>query len=568
VVRAMFMGFRRAIVLAVLAALLAVGSASARSVCTGSCYVAPAGSGALFVFTGHGWGHGVGMSQYGAYGYAQHGWTYPKILAHYYPGTKLGRTATTSIRVLLADRQKTVKISSTVPFTVTDGSGTAHTLAAGTFSVGTGLRLPVDGGALQSLTAPLTFSPGAGGSLTLGHAYRGQILVDVVDGKLRAINIVPLEQYLYGVVPAEMPASWLPNALAAQAIASRSYALATRQLAAPFDVYSDTRSQMYLGIGAEQPSTTAAVTATAGQVLLYKGAVATTVFFSTSGGETSSSADAWGGKPTPYLVSVPDPYDVISPFHDWGPVPVTAQTLAKALHVVGTVADVTTTLNLSGRVSQLDLTTLTPTSTFPLLSTVGANTVQGALGLRSTWFDVGVLSLSPPIPSLPVLYGSTVQLSGVIRGVGGVSLEQRPSSATWQPLGPVVTQADGTVQLTETPTITTDYRLATTQAAAAYVRIKVMPVVTLTTPAAPTMLQGTITPALAGAPVQIQQLNPSGITWTTVATGTVDPTVTSTTGATGTFTVPLPLTAGTYRAVIAPGHGYSPGTSAPVTVSG
>ena len=450
-VRAIFMGFRRAIILAALAALLAVGSASARSVCTGSCYVAPAGSGALFVFTGHGWGHGVGMSQYGAYGYAQHGWTYPKILAHYYPGTKLGRTATTSIRVLLADRQKTVKISSTVPFTVTDGSGARHTLAAGAFSFGTALQLPVDGGALQPLTAPLTFSPGAGGSLTLGRAYRGRILVDVVDGKLRAINIVPLEQYLYGVVPAEMPSSWLPDALAAQAIASRSYALATRQLAAPFDVYSDTRSQMYLGIGAEQPSTTAAVTATAGQVLLYKGAVATTVFFSTSGGETSSSADAWGGKPTPYLVSVPDPYDVISPFHDWGPVPVTALTLAKALHVVGTVADVTTTLNLSGRVSQLDLTTLTPSSTFPLLSTVGANTVQGALGLRSTWFDVGVLSLSPPIPSLPVPYGSTVQLSGVVRGVDGVSLEQRPSSATWQPVGPVVTQTDGTVQLTGDP---------------------------------------------------------------------------------------------------------------------
>jgi peptidoglycan hydrolase-like amidase len=568
VVRAIFMEFRRAIVLAALAALLAVGSASARSVCTGACYAAPAGSGALFVFTGHGWGHGVGMSQYGAYGYAQHGWTYSKILAHYYPGTKLGTTATTSIRVLLADKQKTVKISSTVPFTVTDGSGARHTLAAGAFSVGTGLQLPVDGGALQPLTAPLTFAPGPGGPLTLGRAYRGRILVDVVDGKLRAINIVPLEQYLDGVVPAEMPSSWLPNALEAQAVASRSYALATRQLAAPFDVYSDTRSQMYLGIGAEQPSTTAAVTATAGQVLLYKGAVATTVFFSSSGGETSSSVDAWGGKPTPYLVSVPDPYDVISPFHDWGPVPVTAQTLAKALHVVGTVADVTTTLNLSGRVSQLDLTTLTPASTFPLQSTVGANAFESALGLRSTWFDVGVLSLAAPVPVLPVLYGSSVQLSGVIRGIGGVSLEQRPSAASWQQLGLVVALPDGTLQLTETPTITTDYRLATPQAAAAYVRIKVMPVVTLSAPATTTVLQGTITPTLSGAPVQIQELGLNGLTWTTVATGTVDPSSTSTIGATGTFTVPLSLTAGTYRAVIAAGHGYSPGTSAPLTVNG
>jgi stage II sporulation protein D len=562
------MVIRRAIILAVLAALLAAGSASAQSVCTGSCYVAPAGSGALFVFTGHGWGHGVGMSQYGAFGYAQHGWTFPKILAHYYPGTKLGKTSTTTIRVLLADQQKTVKVSSTVPFTVTDGTGASHTLPAGAFSFGTGLRLPVDGGPAMGLTAPLTFSPGPGGTLTLGRAYRGRILVDVVDGKLRAINIVPLEQYLYGVVPAEMPSTWLPDALDAQAIASRSYALATRQLAAPFDVYSDTRSQMYLGIGAEQPSTTAAVNATAGQVVLYKGTVATTVFFSSSGGETSSSVDAWGGKPTPYLVSVPDPYDVISPFHNWGPVPVTALQLAKALHVVGTVADVSTTLNLSGRVSVLDLTTLSPSSTFPLQSTVGANAAEGALGLRSTWFDVGVLSLAPPVPTVPVLYGSTVQLSGVVRGVAGVSLEQRPSTTTWQPLGPVVTQADGTVQLTETPTITTDYRLATTQTAAAYVRIKVMPVVTLAAPASPTMLQGTITPALSGAPVQIQQLNPTGLTWTTVATGTVDPSVNSAAGATGTFTVPMSLAAGTYRAVIAPGHGYSPGTSAPLTVSG
>ena len=563
------MTFRRAISAAAVAALVAVGAASARSVCTGTCYVAPAGSGPLFLFSGHGWGHGVGMSQYGAYGYAQHGWTYPQILAHYYPGTTLGKTATTTIRVLLADKQKTLKISSTAPFTVTDGAGRSHSLAAGAFSFGTGLRLPVDGGPLQGLTAPVTFSPGAGGPLTLGRAYRGQILVDVVDGKLRAINVVPLEQYLHGVVPAEMPSTWLPQALEAQAVASRSYALATRQLAAPFDVYSDTRSQMYLGIGSETTAATAAVDATAGRVVLFRGTVATTVFSSSSGGETSSSVDAWGGKPTPYLVSVPDPYDAISPFHDWGPVPVTAQALAEALHVTGTVADVSTTLNPSGRVSQLQLTTLAPLSTFPLLSAFGGGTVESALGLRSTWFSVGVLSLAPPAPSAPVPFGSSVQLSGVIRGMSGVSLEQRPNAGAWTPVGPVAPEPDGTIELTETPTITTDYRLATPQAAAAYVRVKVMPVVTLAPAATPTAFQGTITPALPGAPVQIQELSPTGLTWTTVATGAVDPVAAATTPVTtGTFTVPLQLAPGTYRAVIAPGHGYSPGTSAPVTVSG
>ena len=164
--------------------------------------------------------------------------------------------------------------------------------------------------------------PGKGGPLTLTRAYRGRIDVDVVDGKLRALNVLPLEQYLYGVVPAEMPSAWAPEALKSQAVAARSYALATRQVGAPFDVYSDTRSQMYLGIASETPATNAAVSATKRQVLFYKGTIATTFFSSTSGGKTESS-QAWTGTALPYLVSVPDPYDDISPYHDWGPVPVT-----------------------------------------------------------------------------------------------------------------------------------------------------------------------------------------------------------------------------------------------------
>src|SRR5581483_12118660 len=109
-------------------------------------------------------------------------------------------------------------------------------------------------------------SAGKGGALTLKRAYRGRISVDVVDGKLRAIDVVGLEQYLWGVVPSEMPATWAPEALKAQAVAARSYALATRAVGAPFDVYNDTRSQMYLGVAHEAPATTAAVNATKGQV--------------------------------------------------------------------------------------------------------------------------------------------------------------------------------------------------------------------------------------------------------------------------------------------------------------
>ena len=561
---------RRLLMLAVVSALLAgtagtAARAGGRSrsapVCAVSCFAAPAGSGALLIFSGHGWGHGVGMSQYGAFGYAQHGWTFQQILAHYYPGTTPGALPGAAIRVLLADRKKTLTISSTVPWTVRDGTGRRHTLAAGAVSLDAGLSALVDGQAApQPLTPPLTFSPGPGGPLTLARPYRGKIQVDLVDRKLRAVNIVGLEQYLYGVVPAEMPSTWAPDALEAQAVAARSYALATRLVGAPFDEYSDTRSQMYLGLSAESPTTTAAVDATKHQVLLFAGKVATTYFFSTSGGETASIADVWGVAPLPYLVAVADPYDGISPYHDWGPVPVTAHTIARTLQVPGTIMAASTTLNGSGRVGLLDLLTQTPLSTVPTDTTVPAGRVQAALGLRSTWFDVGVLSLVAPAPSAPIAFGSSIALTGLVRGVADVTLEQRTSAGSWQSIGPIVPAADGTVQLTEQPTITTDYRLATPAAAAAFVRVKVTPAVTLATAATPGTVAGTELPILAGAPVQVQQQS-LDLTWTTIATGTA--------ASDGSFSVPVQLAPGsTYRVVVAPGHGYSPGVTPPWTATG
>jgi peptidoglycan hydrolase-like amidase len=215
--------------LAVLAAAVTFASAPHAARSSGSAqYVAPAGSGALFLLTGHGYGHGVGMGQWGAEGYAKQGYSYDQILSAYYPGTELGQTTTTTIRVLLANGRKKLTISSTKPFTVEDGDGVDHTLPAGKTTFGPGLKLAVDGGPAVALAPPLTFAPAGGSTLTLGSAYRGRIVVDVPGNKLRAINVLPLEQYLYGVVPAEMPSAWLPAALEAQAVASRSYALANR----------------------------------------------------------------------------------------------------------------------------------------------------------------------------------------------------------------------------------------------------------------------------------------------------------------------------------------------------
>ena len=545
---------RRTIAHVVVAAALAAGfatAADAASVCTGTCFSAPAGSGALLVFTGHGWGHGVGMSQYGAYGYAQHGWTSQQILAHYYPGTTVGKAPVSRVRVLLADKVKTLTISSGVPFTVRDGLGKTHTLAAGALSLGATLLVTADGQATpQALPPPLTFRPGAGGPLTLKLPYRGQIQVDVVDGKLRAIGIVGLEQYLYGVVPSEMPSTWSAEALKAQAVAARSYAMATRQVGAPYDVFSDTRSQMYLGLSHEDPATSAAVNATKGQVLMYDGKVATTFFSSTSGGQTESAAD-WTGTAVPYLVSVADPFDTISPYHDWGPVPITGKKVVSALKVKGPITDVKTTRNAAGRVATLDLVAQA------LDVPVAASKLRTALGLRSTWFDVGILSLSPLSPSTPVVYGSTVSLNGFVRGMSGVSFEQKPSATPWQTIEPVVPATDGSVRLTTKPTITTDYRLATPTAAAGSVRIRVTPLVHITSSTGGAVT-GDELPVLPGAPVQVQLQN-ADLTWTVAAESTVN--------ADGTFAVPVTLPPGAvYRVVVAPGGGYAPATTAPLTV--
>ncbi|TML87119.1 MAG: SpoIID/LytB domain-containing protein [Actinobacteria bacterium] len=547
----------RSLVLALVFLLLGAGAASARGdapVCAASCKAAPAGSGALLVLSGHGWGHGVGMSQYGAYGYAQHGWTYQQIVTHYFAGTTLGPAPVSRVRVLLADRKKSLTVASDADFTVKDGAGTVHPVSAGSYPFGPGLRIPTaDAATPAPLPGPLTFTASPAAPLQLGgKPYRGSFQVDVVNRKLRAIDIVGLEQYLYGVVPSEMPYTWAAEALEAQAVAARSYALSNRAVAAPFDLYSDTRSQVYLGIAHERPSTNAAVDATAGQVLLYGGQVAHTYFFSTSGGRTANAADIWtSGTSLPYLVAVPDPYDSISPYHDWGPVPFTGAALAKAFRVPGGVTDAQTTLNASGRVSTLSL--LGPQGQVD----VPAGTVRTKLKLRSTWFDVGVLSLSRPLPAAPVEFGGAVQLSGVARGIAGVALEQRSAGSTWQAVGPVAPAADGTVAIPAKPTVTTDYRLATTTAAAAPVRIAVAPRIRFYADKTPDHLRGLVRPVLTGAPVAVQSQDAAGA-WTTVATTTVD--------ANGDFDATLQLATGTYRARIAATKGFVAGTTPPLSV--
>jgi SpoIID/LytB domain protein len=218
---------RRGASAATLALLLTLALAPA--LMARSALAAPATNAPMLVITGAGEGHGVGMSQDGAFGYAQHGASFQEILAHYYTGTSLGQAPPKSIvRVLVGS-----------------------------------------------------------------HVKR-----------------IPLEKYVRGVVGAEMPSTWPLAALEAQAVASRTYALTDHAGGSRFDVYADTRSQVYRGAAAETASTKAAVAATAGQIVTYEGRPAITYFFASSGGMTEDVENGFpGSEPEPWLRGVVDPYD-------------------------------------------------------------------------------------------------------------------------------------------------------------------------------------------------------------------------------------------------------------------
>lgn len=534
---------RRALLLTTCLALAATSLAGAR---TGTSKQRSATPPPSFFISGRGWGHGIGMSQWGAYGFAQRGTPYDQILAHYYRSTTLGKAPVARVRVLLGEGKKALAVASDSPFSVRDGSGTVYPLQPGPYAFGPALKVKLDPiQPAKALTGPLVFLPGATPLKYGGKQYRGQLQVNASKTSLQLVNSVGLEPYLYGVVSREVPFSWPAEALKAQAVVARSYALAVRKSGA-YDLYADTRSQVYGGIAAEKPTTNAAVDATAGQVLLYEGKVATTFFFSTSGGRTASIEDVWArGEPVPYLVGVPDPYDTASPHHTWGPFAFTVAKLTSTFKVPGKLLDARVTLNPSRRVEELTLVSTKGEVVVP------GDVVRTRLGLRSTWFRVGVLTLLPP--TVPLEYGGQLKLKGVARGAGAqVTLEQRVSGALWEPAARLKPGAGGAVVATIKPLVSTDYRLsAAGKLLGAPVRVSVTPRIRLAPATVATSLRGLVRPVIPGARVDIQRLD--GSSWRAAATASVDQA--------GAFEARLDLTPGMYRARVAPGHGLVAGYS-------
>ncbi len=267
----------------------------------------PVTAATMFYVQGGGDGHGIGMSQYGAYGYALHGKDYRWILAHYYTGTSLGTTnPSRTIRVLLASGSASFSGASSAPGKKLNPASTYYVRPLGNGGVA---LLGARGRTLAKFSSPITvigngplYVPGLG-------RYRGalQFRPDGAGG-IETVNALDLEDYVRGVISAEMPSGWSPEALKVQAVAARTYAITTTVNRGAFDVYSDTRSQMYRGVAAEGASTNAAVAATRGQIVTYNGAPAITYFSASTGGWTESIEDAWpGSTPQPWLRGVPDP---------------------------------------------------------------------------------------------------------------------------------------------------------------------------------------------------------------------------------------------------------------------
>jgi stage II sporulation protein D len=486
------------------------------------------------------------MSQWGAYGYARHGWSWQRILAHYYAGTTLAAAPVQKVRVLLGSGEARASIACAGGIDVSDRSGRRYALPAGTYGFGAGLKLPVAHkrvsvkGGLQhreryavepvkrALRSPLVFDCRSAPLEWNGRPYHGLLVVRRIGTRLSIVNSVALDDYVSGVVGGEMPHNWNLAALEAQAVASRSYALATLKPSRHFDLFSDARSQVYGGIAYETSGIDFAVRRTAGRVLMWNGQVATTFFFSTSGGRTADVRDVWPKlADVPYLHSVDDPYDSASPHHAWGPFTFDAARLARRLHV--TAGPVSIRRTASGRVASVRVGA----------NVIDANTFRLDLGLSSTWFEIGNLSLNAGRGR--ILYGAKVGLGARANGVHGAVLQRRIGAGAWRTLAHV----KGARSVTVEPQGQTLYRLRAKGIVGPVVAVAVAPTLRVV-PARRDLLTGEVEPVSRGA-VTVWHKIASG--WKVVAHPQVDQQ--------GRFSAPLRLHAGAYRVEVAASNRFA-----------
>ena len=398
-----------------------------------------------FSFQGAGYGHGVGMSQYGARGQALEGKRATDILRYYYSyvtvepmvdnqmmRVNIGHTLNSfSIKAIskvgqiqifegdikdtaTATPLRTMELKSTLSFTV------LGTLAFPSASLSTGAVDPLPSGKIWTIRwtgtrylpgDPAVVSVNAAGSNT---SYRyGQIQVKLVKApvlgyRLEVTNTVRLhDEYLWGI--GEMPSSWPLAALQAQAIASRTFALnkgATIRTACDCNIYSDSGDQAFVGYSKETQKTygplwKAAVNSTStddstGQTILYGSSPISAYFSSSTGGITESALNVWGTS-VPYAIAVPDPWSldpkINSKYASWLR-PVSQSVIASAFGLSDVASLFVNSKDASGRV-----VSITATSSNGKTAKLSGGAFAGKAKLPSAWFDISNQEVIIPAPS-------------------------------------------------------------------------------------------------------------------------------------------------------------------------
>ncbi len=359
----------------------------------------------VFTLKGHGYGHGIGMSQYGAEGAARQGKSYRTILDHYYPGTKMSSksgtmrvliTGDTTSSVMVEGRSglklrmlssgKTLSLPTTIggkrvvrwsmdPWSSDKRKSALRYRTSSTWKSYQSTRWS---GEAQFEASTIDLVMPSGPDRTYRSALRSSIPKSGATYR-DTVNVLSIENYTRGVVAREVPSSWRPETLKAQSVAARTYGVRAMSSSRYYDICDTTSCQVYGGADAETSSTDNAVAATSGKILTYGGKPAFTQFSSSSGGYTSPGSQ-------PYLKAVSDPWDDWSgnANHDWTK-SVSASTIQSKYPAIGTLRSMRVTKrnghgSMGGRVLSLELVGSKGKKT------ISGNDARWAFGLRSNWF--------------------------------------------------------------------------------------------------------------------------------------------------------------------------------------
>lgn len=379
-------------------------------------------TGGVITITGAGWGHGRGMSQYGAYGAAKKGLSYSDILSFYYPGTALSDlTGSSTVRVWIsADNDNRLHFRPVKGLQIYDTAGTKLNLPTGSKYTlwrisrsGTKSVLTYRNQAGKYVTYKTKLNPTkvwrvkntSTGTIKLAmpggstRVYSGAMALRFYDTGARIVNELPMDTYLRSVVPSEMPAGWGTTAnkgieaLKAQSVAARTYAArlrSTRPASAVYDLCDTSACQVYKDSSNRYSQTDTAIKATAGKVITYGGKLALTEYTSSNGGLTAASNLA-------YQVAQLDPYEsYLSSVTSWTSAwtkTVKTSVVEAAYPTIGTLQSIQVTARSGGEPFGGRVTSLTLVGSTKRLTVTGSS-FKSKLGLRETLFSI---SLPTPV---------------------------------------------------------------------------------------------------------------------------------------------------------------------------